>query len=155
MANNKSSAHLMSLSASWQALFITAGIVSWLSMVAAMILNFMESRYVSGGTLTFQITLWMQPVVFLLIAFALLGHYRPLMKRIFMSFLAASIGMALYGSVVMWGHALWNNLYALQHPVGFYDTSWWSAFGFDWTMMLAGLVVFGAGLYVATRKARR
>lgn len=150
----KSDTHLLALSANWQALFITAVVVGWLSMVTSMLWTFIRSPYIGAGTWTFQVTTWLHPVAFLIVAFAILGHYRPIMKRVFMACFATVIGMALYGTVAMWEEQAWSN-YLTQHPVAASDTSLWSAFGNEWTMMLIGLAVFAGGLYLMTRKLRR
>lgn len=150
----KSDAHLLTLSANWQALFIAVTIIGWLSMITAMLLTFSVVHYFSAGTWAFQITVWLQPLAFFIVAFLLLGQYRPAVKRLFMACLASTIGMTLYGVVAMWEQRLWFNYTAL-HPIAGNDTSWWSAFGNDWVMMLVGLAVFTGGLYLATRKSRR
>lgn len=151
---SKSDAHLLQLSANWQALFITAAVLAWLSMVASTLLSFAVSRYFSSGTWAFQISLWLQPVAFFVVAFMLLAHYRQVIQRIFVSCLAVVIGMALYNAAALWEEQAWSS-YLTQHPVAATDASWWSAFGNEWTMMLAGLAVYAGGLYLATRKARR
>jgi hypothetical protein len=150
----KSDAHLLVLSANWQALFITAAVLGWLSMVAVTILSYATSRYFSTGTWVFQITLWVQPVVFFVAAFVLLAHYRQVVQRIFMACLSATIGMALYDAASLWEERAWSNYLAL-HPISATDTSMWSAFGNEWTMMLVGLAVYVGGLYIVTRKSRR
>lgn len=150
----KSDAHLLTLSANWQALFITAAVLGWLSMVAMTLLSYAESHYFSLGTWLFQMTLWAQPLAFAMVAFFLLTHYRQVIQRIFMSCLAATIGMALYNAAYIWEVQAWSNYLSL-HPISPTDTSIWSAFGNEWTMMLVGLVIYTAGLYLTTRKLRR
>lgn len=150
----KSGAHLLALSANWQAMFITAAALGWLSMVAMTLLSYAVSHYFSFGTWLFQITLWVQPVAFAVVAFVLLAHYRQVVQRIFMSCLAATIGMALYNTAYLWEVQAWSNYLSL-HPISPTDTSLWSAFGNEWTMMLIALAVFAGGLYLMTRKSRR
>jgi hypothetical protein len=150
----KSDTHILALSANWQALFITATILGWLSMVTSIFWVFIRSPYIGTGTWIFQITTWLHPVAFLIVAFMLLGHYQPVVKRVFMACFATVIGMALYGAVSTWEEQVWSN-YLSQHPVLASDTSLWSSFGNEWTMMLAGLAVYTGVLYLATRKSRR
>ena len=147
-------AHVLLLSANWQALFMTAAILGWLSLVGATLFSFMQSGYISAGTWAFQITTWALPVAFLVVGFALLGRYAPFGKRLFMAFFAATIGMSIFYAVDTLENRAWFTLIATQ-PAGVNDTSWWTAFGNEWTMMVAGLAVYAAGLYIATRHARR
>lgn len=150
----KSDAHLLTLSANWQALFITGVLLAWLSTLTSTLLV-LTRGYVGGGTWVFQLTTWVHPIVFFVAAFVLLAHYRPVMKRVFMACFATVTGMALYSAVAIWEQQAWYSYYTVAHPVAANDTSWWTAYGNDWTMMLASLVIFAGGLYLATRKSRR
>ena len=146
--------HVILLSANWQALFITATFLSWLSLVGATLLAFMQSGYISAGTWAFQITTWLLPVAFLVIGFALLGQYAPFGKRLFIACLAATIGASIFYAVDTLENRVWYTYIATQ-PAGAHDMSWWSAFGNEWTVMLIGLAVYAGGLYLATHKTRR
>jgi len=149
----QSDTHLLALSANWQALFVTATFLSWLSLVGVTLLAFMQSGYISAGTWAFQITTWALPVAYLVAGFVLLGQYVQFGKRLFMACLAASIGMSIFYAVDTLENRLWFTYIATQ-PAGIHDTSWWTAFGNEWTMMLIGLAVYIGGLYLATRKSR-
>ena len=151
---SSSRSHVINLSANWQALFITATVLGWLSMIVSTVFTFGTDGYINTGTWLFQITTWLLPLVFFAVAYVQLGRYQAAMQRIFVACLASTIGMALYGVLATWEYKIWI-AYTFTHPVSANDTSVWSAFGNDWLMMASGVVVFAAGLYVATRLSRR
>ena len=151
---SSSRSHVINLSANWQALFIVATVLGWLSLVVSMVYTFGTSGYISTGTWLFQITTWLLPLVFFAAAYIQLGQYSARMHRIFVACLASSIGMALYGVVATWEYRLWS-AYTFTHPIAADDTSLWSAFGNEWLLMGASVVVFAVGLYLATHLSRR
>lgn len=142
------------VSAHWQSLFITAVVVAWLSQIAYMLLRGIAT-YTSSGTWAFQISLLLFPLAFFVIAFAILSHYTHPIRRLFMACLASVIGVVFYSIVAQWEVWLWSDWYTYYHPISASDTSWWTAFGNDWALMLLSLLVFAAGLYTVTRKSRR
>src|SRR5690348_2541816 len=95
----KSDAHVLLLSANWQALFITATFLSWLSLVGVTLLSFVQSGYIGAGTWAFQITTWVLPVAFLVAGFILLGEYVQFGKRLFMACLSATIGLSIFYAI--------------------------------------------------------
>ncbi|HVU59226.1 MAG TPA: hypothetical protein VHC98_00065 [Candidatus Saccharimonadales bacterium] len=145
---------VLALSANWQAAFITLVILGWAGGVALMIFNFVTiDQYVSGGTWAFWITSWLLPVLFFGTALACLRHYRQAVQRVFMACLASTIGMLAYGLASGWENRLWYSLHTQAVSAG--DTSWWAAFGNDWTVMAVCLALYASGLMLVTHRGRR
>ena len=152
MARTQASKEVLSLSANWQAFFVAATTVGWLSQTLAVAIV-LVSDYTSAGTWAFQITSWLLPVVMFGVALMLFAYYGSWLKRLFIASLASTIGMSLYTMFSIWEERLRNTYFPAAASPG--DTSWWSAFGNEWFVMLVSLLVYAAVLYAVTQKQRR
>lgn len=149
----KQSSSVLALSANWQAAFIAVSVLGWASYVANIVYTFVQTGYVSSGTWVFQVTTWLLLPLFVVIGFALLRQYRQVGARFFMAVLAGVIGQGAYQIVSAWENRFWYNYVATQ-PAGPTDTSWWTAFGNEWVVMVVCLALYSAVLYAVMRKSR-
>jgi hypothetical protein len=114
------------------------------------ILLYSVVHYLSGGTLAFQLSILLLPVLLLVVAWLLLRQYAGL-GRVFLACIAAFMGVNLYDIASMAANQVWNR-YSAVNPR---DTSWWSAFGVEWTLMAITVGVYSLCLWLVARKAGR
>ena len=154
MAASKNSTRVtLTISSHWQVLFIVAAFLSWIWPIAELTHVYTgPNSYIGSGTWLVTVTFWVLPFLYFGIAYALLSRYPIVLKRMFMACMAAVTGMVLYTVGAGIERDLWSGM---AHPISNTSTGLWAAYGNDWTVMAIGLVIFTAGLYIATHKGRR
>lgn len=136
----------------WQLAFVAALIGSVLISDGAMSWNmFRISRYVSGGTLAIQMSMWLYPVVYLLVALVFVQkRVRGVRPRFFWGVLVATIGTAVYQAV---GAVL--QVYLQETHYTIHGSSLWDSFGIDWVLMAVMFVLYVGTLVFISRKGKR
>lgn len=137
----------------YQRLFTGAALWGWLAAQIILLRQFSQrGSYVNGGTWTFQITMWVFPVVFFALSlwFAV-KRYAYWRQRFFFSMLLTVAGLSIYDGIMSVEQYFYINYYTRNYPIT--GQSYWASFGNDWTMMLIGVALFaGALLWLRKRK---
>jgi hypothetical protein len=132
------------LSQPWQLGAIIAVILSWLVNFAYLALG-LSSGYMSAGTIVFQITMSLVPILWSGLALWLVwNRFKRLLQRIFAACVIGEIGFAAYSSLGSMEQILRIKLYPPTITQG--DTSWLTAFGHEWLVAGIGLMIFTAAI---------
>lgn len=145
MSEQNVSTQPLLVSSRWQLIFVVLVLAGWLGSALYMVYSLAGSNYISAGMWVFQATTWLLPLAFLAVAFGALTKYAFGLNRLFMACLATVVGERIYSLVSMTESSIWYKYFA--QPVSESDTSWWTAYGNAWIMMVICLAVF-AGLIV-------
>lgn len=154
MAKRSAPSQVLAVSGHWQLAFVAATVLGWLFQAAATAFMFATNGFVGLGTWVFQITWWVLPFAYLFIALGLLREYRLWLHRLFVASVSATIGMTAYMIASTWFSDLRFRYWPPVAPSPT-DTSWWTAFGQDWLMMLGGLAVYTCLLCLVVRRMKR
>lgn len=139
----------VSVSPFYQRLFVAALLWGWLAGQVMLLRLYLDS-YINHGTWTFQVTMWMYPVVFFALSlWAVAGRYAIWRARLFFAMLLTAAGLSVYNGLMAVEQYFYNN-YTRSHPI--MGGSYWSVYGNEWVAMILGIVLFaGALLYVRKR----
>jgi len=136
----------------WQLLAIVAVVISWLANFGYLILG-MTSGYMSAGSIFFQVTMALTPLIWFGLALWLVWpRFRNALQRLFVACVVGEIGFVAYSSLGSMEQILRIKLYPPTITQG--DTSWLTAFGHEWLVSGVGLALFALGI-IYTKYGRR
>lgn len=142
------------LSANWQHAFVWVMVLNYVVNVVTVIhLYTRPGTYISTGTWLFQVSGWAYPLLSacagLLLSYQ---RYKNWLNRVFWAVLLAAISTTAMGIVMTVVEHI------RQINSWFYtgnSTSYWLAFGWEWTVMLVTFGAYLLGLAYVMRKGKR
>lgn len=141
----------INLPARLQQVFIAALGLSWLISLLTMVIMYTGNRgYLSSGTWTFQLSVWIYPVVYMVTAFFFIRkRYRTGLGRLFSAGIIGQSGLFLYQAL----YSVWTALsFHYQWFMNQTSNSVWAAFGREWVAMIVGFALFMGALGLVDRR---
>lgn len=144
----------ITITAGLQISFLASVALLWLASIAASSLPALfYAGYVGLGTWLFQASMWLHPLLFFVIAlFYSWKKFPQLLPKLFSAALVATVGVFFYGgvsSIINMFRYRYNILMPDSNSSGIIN-----AFGYDWLIMLIGLVLFGLVLGMSDYRKR-
>lgn len=142
---------VVTITTNWQLAFIVALVAATAASTGQILYGmFRLSHYVSPGTLAIQTSMWVYPILYLAIAWLFVQRrIRGAVPQLFWAVLVTVIGMSVYGIASILSQIVrWEVHYTVT------GTGVWAAFGVDWIIMAAMLVLYCAALGVIAKRRR-
>ncbi len=143
------------LSPKLQVYFLIAITIFWAAEVGAVATAYVgPNAYVNAGTWAYQISQWLLPVVYVVLAYGIMRKkYHGFLNRLFMAGFVSSIALMLFYAFFMIENTVRFHL-KLFIP-DYTNTGLWNAFGHDWVVMLLGLAAYVAVLARQEEKLKK
>lgn len=136
------------------AFLVAIGVYYLVEVIFSLLSIDFATAYTPPSTFAYQLSVLIEPVLYLLIGMVFVWRrYQRVLDRAFFGGLIGFVGIALQGAAQLLFVALsWKYDWFLDSNL---NPDTWGLYGFYWTIMAAGLVIFSGVLVFLRRKKTR